>query len=116
MSGIGAIGGVGGVSSLTGMTGVSGVTGVTAAGSSAAPGAAAPSGSSFTNILSQGLDSLQSTQANADNLSVQAATGTLTNAHDLMIATTQAQLATQLTVALRNKAVDAFNEVMRMQI
>ncbi len=33
-----------------------------------------------------------------------------------MIATTQAQLATQLTVALRNKAVDAFNEVMRMQI
>ena len=113
MSAIGALGAVGGVSGMTGVTGVSGVAG---AGSTAAPGAAATSGPSFSNILSQGLDSLQSTQANADNLSVQAATGTLTNAHDLMIATTQAQLATQLTVALRNKAVDAFNEIMRMQI
>jgi flagellar hook-basal body complex protein FliE len=110
MSGIGAIGAVGA------MTGVSGVSGVAAAGTTPAAGGAGATGSSFSNILGQGLDSLQSTQATADNLSVQAATGTLTNAHDLMIATTQAQLATQLTVALRNKAVDAFNEVMRMQI
>jgi flagellar hook-basal body complex protein FliE len=110
MSGVGAIGAVGA------MTGVSGVSGVAAAGATPAAGGAGATGSSFSNILGQGLDSLQSTQATADNLSVQAATGTLTNAHDLMIATTQAQLATQLTVALRNKAVDAFNEVMRMQI
>jgi flagellar hook-basal body complex protein FliE len=110
MSGVGAIGAVGA------MTGVSGVSGVAAAGTTPAAGGAGATGSSFSNILGQGLDSLQSTQATADNLSVQAATGTLTNAHDLMIATTQAQLATQLTVALRNKAVDAFNEVMRMQI
>jgi flagellar hook-basal body complex protein FliE len=110
MSGIGAIGAVGA------MTGVSGVSGVAAAGATPAAGGAGATGSSFSNILGQGLDSLQSTQATADGLSVQAATGTLTNAHDLMIATTQAQLATQLTVALRNKAVDAFNEVMRMQI
>ena len=101
------------------MSGVQGVSGVTAAGTSSATGAAGATGSagtSFASALGNGLDSLQSTQATADNLSVQAATGTLTNAHDLMIATTQAQLATQLTVALRNKAVDAFNEVMRMQI
>jgi flagellar hook-basal body complex protein FliE len=32
-----------------------------------------------------------------------------------MIASTQAQVTTELTVALRNKAVDAFNEIMRMQ-
>ena len=116
MSGIGAVGGVGGVSALTGLTGVSGVSGVSGVTAAGTTGSAGASGASFSNVLSQGLDSLQSSQATADNLSVQAATGTLTNAHDLMIATTQAQLATQLTVALRNKAVDAFNEVMRMQI
>jgi flagellar hook-basal body complex protein FliE len=115
MSGIGAIGAVG----ASAMTGVTGVSGVAAAGTTQAAGGAGATGAagtSFSNILGQGLDSLQATQGTADNLSVQAATGTLTNAHDLMIATTQAQLATQLTVALRNKAVDAFNEVMRMQI
>ena len=40
----------------------------------------------------------------------------LTDVHDYMIASTEAQLATQLTVAVRNKAVDAFNEIMRMQV
>jgi flagellar hook-basal body complex protein FliE len=112
MTGIGPVSGVSGVSGVTSAFGV-GATGATGATS----GAQSASGSNgFSNVLGQGLDSLQSTQATADNLSVQAATGTLTNAHDLMIATTQAQLATQLTVALRNKAVDAFNEIMRMQI
>ena len=32
------------------------------------------------------------------------------------IAATQASLATELTVAVRNKAVEAFNDIMRMQI
>lgn len=106
-----------GASGITPVTGVTGVTGITSTdGATGTDGAAAGSGTSFANVLGQGLQSLESTQSTADNLSIQAATGTLTNAHDLMIATAQAQLATQLTVALRDKAVDAFNEIMRMQL
>jgi flagellar hook-basal body complex protein FliE len=73
------------------------------------------SGANFAQALASGLDQVQQLQANADNLAVQAAAGTLSDPAQLMAATTEANLATELTVAVRNKAVDAFNEIMRMQ-
>ena len=71
---------------------------------------------SFGQTMTQALDSLSGAQAKADNLAVQAATGDLTNVHDYMIAATEASLATQLTVAVRNKAVEAFNQIMNMGV
>ncbi|WP_067473275.1 flagellar hook-basal body complex protein FliE [Actinomadura hibisca] len=85
------------------------------AGATAVGGTAAAGGAGFADMLAQGLEGLQATQAKADTLGVQAATGSLTDVHDYMIASTQASLATQLTVAVRDKAVNAFNEIMRMQ-
>jgi flagellar hook-basal body complex protein FliE len=78
---------------------------------------AAPGGGDggFTAVLNNGLERLQSVQDKADNLAVQAATGNLADVHDYTIAATEASLTTQLTVALRNKALEAFNEIMRMQ-
>jgi flagellar hook-basal body complex protein FliE len=80
-------------------------------GSSADPTA----GLNFGNMVAQGLQKLQDAQNTADNLAVEAATGRLTDVHDYIIAATEANLATSLTVAVRNKALDAFNEIMRMQ-
>jgi flagellar hook-basal body complex protein FliE len=77
--------------------------------------AGAAGGEGFAAKLAQGLQSLQQLHTNADGLGVKAATGSLTDAHDYMIASTQASLATELTVAVRNKAVEAFTEIMRMQ-
>ena len=79
-------------------------------------GSVAGTGGDFASLLAGGIDRLQGVQSTADDLALRAATGDLTNVHDYMIASNEAQLATQLTVAIRNKAVDAFNEIMRMQV
>jgi flagellar hook-basal body complex protein FliE len=73
------------------------------------------SGANFAGTLQMGLDQLQGVQTKADDLAVKAATGSLTDVHDYMIAAAEAQLTTQLTVAVRDKALNAFNEIMRMQ-
>ena len=81
-----------------------------------ATAAAANGSQGFGHSLTHALESLQASQAKADGLAVQAATGDLTNVHDYMIAATEASLATQLTVAVRNKAVEAFNQIMNMAV
>jgi flagellar hook-basal body complex protein FliE len=87
----------------------------TGATASLRPAASGPS-EGFGAALVKSVDGLQQTQATADNLAVQAATGQLTDIQDYMIASTEATLATQLTVAVRDKAVEAFNDIMRMPI
>jgi len=81
--------------------------------------AAAPASSSshdFGNLVLDGIDRLEQVQDKSDQLAVKAATGDLNAIHDYTIAATEASVTTQLTVAVRNKAVEAFNEIMRMQV
>jgi flagellar hook-basal body complex protein FliE len=94
-----------------------GAPGAIPAGDIATTAAGAANGSQgFGQALTKALDGLQGAQAKADHLAVGAATGDLTNVHDYMIAATEASLATQLTVAVRNKAVEAFNQIMNMGV
>jgi len=79
-----------------------------------AAGAAGAGASSFSDVLGNALSSLDATQQTASNLSVQAATGNASIA-DVTIASTQADLETQLVTAVRDKAVTAFNSIMGMQ-
>ncbi len=88
-----------------------------ASGSGAvAPGGAAGGDKGFGNSLTGALDNLNATQANSDDLALKAATGDLNDVHSYTIAAAEANIATELTVALRNRAVDTFNEIMRMQV
>ena len=120
MAGIAGIGGVMNAMGLTqagatnaASTGGIGATGAEgAAGTGRAQGAAPADGNAFTDML----NNVQATQDSADSLAVQAATGTLTDVHNYTIAATEAQLTTDLTVAVRDKAVEAFNEIMRMPV
>jgi flagellar hook-basal body complex protein FliE len=101
-----------------GWTGGTGQAGAIPAGDTAAAATAAGAAGteSFGQMMTKALDSLQGAQAKADRLAVSAATGDLTNVHDYMIASTEASLATELTVAVRNKAVDSFNQIMNMGV
>jgi len=84
-----------------------------AAGSVTGPTAG---GHDFGHLVMDGITRLEGLTDRSDTLAVQAATGNLDNIHDYTIAATETAVATQLTVAVRNKAVEAFNEIMRMQI
>lgn len=102
------------ISALSGLStiGATGATGAAGAGAGIPAGAADPA--AFGNAVTQGLEKLQAMHQTSDSLAVQAVTGNLTDIHDYTIAANEAAVATQLTVAVRNKAVDAFTEIMRM--
>jgi flagellar hook-basal body complex protein FliE len=91
--------------------GIGAVGGVTEAGPQAGAGT-----DGFAAVLAATFDKLQGTQAAADELGAQAATGDLKDVHDYMIARTEASLATEMVVTFKNKAVEAFNEIMRMPV
>ena len=83
------------------------------------PGVGAAAGSSsadFGGSLASAMDQLNSLNQNADALATQVATGTLKNPHDYLIAANEASMTTQVAVAVRNKALEAFNEIMRMPL
>ncbi|PZF66426.1 flagellar hook-basal body complex protein FliE [Curtobacterium sp. MCBD17_013] len=70
---------------------------------------------SFATSLGNAVDGLQSLESQSNTLAVKAVTGNLDDIHDATIAATRAQVTLELVSAVRNKGVDAFNEIMRMQ-
>ncbi|MDF1616833.1 flagellar hook-basal body complex protein FliE [Petrocella sp. FN5] len=52
----------------------------------------------------------------ADQMSLDFAVGKIDNIADVMVAQEKASIALQYTVQLRNKLLDAYNEIMRIQI
>ena len=99
-----------------GTTGAAGAVSGAVSGSDATTGAQSASGVEFGNLLSDGLDRLQGLQNTSSNLAVQAATGDATAIHDYTIAAAEASTATQLAVSLRNSGLQAFNQIMNMQL
>ncbi|HYH35223.1 MAG TPA: flagellar hook-basal body complex protein FliE [Nocardioides sp.] len=105
---------IGGVSFPTAITGLSGVTGAAATPDVAQTTGAGDNG--FASVLVSSVEELQAKQSTSDGLAVQAATGDLRDVHDYMIAANEAKLATEMVVTIKNKAVEAFNEIMRMPV
>jgi flagellar hook-basal body complex protein FliE len=79
-------------------------------------GGVSSAGDSFGDMLGNAIDNVQATQSSADSLANQAATGSLTNVADYMTTAEEANIQTQLTAAVRNSALQAFQTIMGMQL
>ena len=98
-------------------TAISAVSAVAPTGYLAPTASVAPStnAADFGAALTDAVGAMQSQQAEADTLAVKAVTGDLTDIHRATLAATRAQVTLEVVAAVRNKGVDAFNEIMRMQ-
>lgn len=103
-----------GIQSTPGLVQGTTATGYLPAGSVAGTGAGSSAGA-FGAALTGAVDNVQALSANANTLAVQAVTGNLDDIHQATLAATRAQVTLELVSGIRNKGVDAFNEIMRMQ-
>lgn len=74
---------------------------------------------SFSDVLSAAMNSVGETnslQNLAEQAEVQFALGESDNTHDLLVAESKASVALQYTVAVRDKIIDAYKELMQMSI
>ncbi|WP_199706344.1 flagellar hook-basal body complex protein FliE [Amnibacterium setariae] len=101
--------------SISALSGINSLTGITGATQAQLPATDGTSGASFSSVLGGAVQNLSNLQSSADQLAVKAVTGDLTDIHQATLAATRAQVTMELVSAVRNKGVDAFNEIMRMQ-
>jgi flagellar hook-basal body complex protein FliE len=71
---------------------------------------------SFSNLLEEAISEVNTLQNRADQMMEKLATGEVKDLHQVMIALEEANLALQLTLQIRNKVIEAYQEIMRMQI
>jgi flagellar hook-basal body complex protein FliE len=88
---------------------VSGVTGATGPSSASKTQS---TGQTFTQLL----DSLNQSQTNADNMVSQLANGGDVDIHDVMIATEENDVNFRVALAIRDRLVDAYRQVMQMNV
>jgi flagellar hook-basal body complex protein FliE len=72
--------------------------------------------SDFVQTLKNAIGSVDSLQKDSDLKMQMLATGQNTNIHETMIAAEKADVALRLMVQVRNKIIEAYQEIMRMQV
>ena len=82
-------------------------------GPAAAPAAG---GAGFGDMLAGQVDNLQSLQTDAAAQSQALATGQAADASEVVMAVERAQLSMQLAATVRDKSVEAFQEIFRTQV
>lgn len=74
---------------------------------------------SFASVFSSMMDSLNETNAlqnRAEAEEIRFAMGESENTHDLLIAESKANIALQYTVAVRDKLIEGYRELMQMSV
>ena len=74
------------------------------------------SGSSFRGMLNEFVGDVNGLQHNAQNEVEKLTTGETSNVHQVLVAVEEASLAMDLVLEIRNKAIEGYQELMRMQV
>jgi flagellar hook-basal body complex protein FliE len=90
------------------------VTGLSAAQASKVTGTS--KSGNFGGLMQDALQQLNQLQHEADSAAVQVASGQSADLHNALITVEEASLALQLGLQVRNKLVESYQEVMRMQV
>lgn len=115
---ISAITGLNGISALTGINGADGAERTSLTGTLTEKEEKV-GGSLFDAFLNSAIDNIKTTNhylSNAEDEEIKFAMGETENFHDLTIALQKASTALQYTVAVRDRLLDAYKELMQMQI
>ena len=70
----------------------------------------------FQNIFQEAIENVKETQKQVDSDIYDLVTGNTDDLHNLMINSTKATMSVELLVQLRNRALDAYSEVMRISV
>ena len=73
-------------------------------------------GENFSNILNDTINNVVETEKENDMGNLELLSGEDISIHETMIQAEKAELALELALQVRNKVIDAYNEVMRMQL
>jgi len=79
-------------------------------------GGAEEAAQSFGKMLSQAVDTVNGAQQEADTAITRLAAGEPVDLHQVMLAMEKADITLQLTTEVRGKLVEAYQEIMRMQV
>jgi flagellar hook-basal body complex protein FliE len=71
---------------------------------------------SFSDTLKDAIGTVNDIQLKADKGAQDLATGRTDNIADVMLTTEKADIALRLMVQVRNKMIDAYQEIMKMQV
>ncbi len=71
---------------------------------------------SFADILKKSLNEVNELQNKADSSIKSIAEGKMDNIQDAVIAIEKADISLKLVTEIRNKAIEAYKEIMRMQV
>ncbi|AMA72665.1 MULTISPECIES: flagellar hook-basal body complex protein FliE [Aneurinibacillus] len=71
---------------------------------------------SFASYLKNALHEVNALQKASEKMNQGLAAGQIQDLHQVMIASQKSGIALELTMQLRNKVVEAYQEIMRMQI
>ena len=97
------------------ITGLGSGAGAAAQGTTLAPAAGAETTTTFADALKALVDGAESSSEQA-NTAVSGMLDKSVDVHDAMIALQRAELSLQLAVQVRNKLVQAYQDIMRMPV